>query len=210
MNLRTRGNTNWKRIHEGSPIQSSPRLRSRSALPGLFQVERLITRRRLKEGTEYLVKWQGYPIEQSTWEPDQHIPASIRRSYDQPEISDCQRETFSRDARQSFQSRLKTRGLKFSVPCHLNVFRALLRTDRETLLGREELEHLCLPPYWWYNIDKHGEGTCVEFPVRAKPCLRQRTKYTVHDGRVAKISIPVETVVFQARTRACTLDMIHS
>lgn len=35
-----------------------------------------ITDKRLKNGrTEYLVKWQGYPVSESTWEPIENLKA---------------------------------------------------------------------------------------------------------------------------------------
>ena len=35
----------------------------------VYLVERIVDRRRRRNVTEYLVKWQGYPADESTWEP---------------------------------------------------------------------------------------------------------------------------------------------
>jgi hypothetical protein len=36
---------------------------------GVYLVERIVDRRRRRNITEYLVQWQGYPADESTWEP---------------------------------------------------------------------------------------------------------------------------------------------
>ncbi|KAJ1372861.1 Chromobox protein 5 [Parelaphostrongylus tenuis] len=40
----------------------------------VYVVESIINKRKNKEGRiEYLVKWQGFPLEESTWEPEENI-----------------------------------------------------------------------------------------------------------------------------------------
>ena len=36
-----------------------------------YEMERIIAQRTTKKGTQYLVKWVGWPAEDSTWESDQ-------------------------------------------------------------------------------------------------------------------------------------------
>ncbi|MFT7809396.1 chromodomain Y-like protein isoform X3 [Arapaima gigas] len=44
------------------------------ATEGLYEVERIIGKRRNKKGkTEYLVRWRGYDFEDDTWEPETHL-----------------------------------------------------------------------------------------------------------------------------------------
>ena len=44
-----------------------------------FEVERILAKREDDQGrTFYLVKWQGYQYEDSTWEPDTHLANSTR------------------------------------------------------------------------------------------------------------------------------------
>ena len=38
-----------------------------------FEVEDIITHRVVNNGTEYLVKWLGYPDSENTWEPDTNL-----------------------------------------------------------------------------------------------------------------------------------------
>uniref|UniRef100_A0A0K0DJY4 Chromo domain-containing protein n=1 Tax=Angiostrongylus cantonensis TaxID=6313 RepID=A0A0K0DJY4_ANGCA len=40
----------------------------------VFVVESVINKRKNKDGkVEYLLKWQGFPLEESTWEPEENV-----------------------------------------------------------------------------------------------------------------------------------------
>ncbi|KAJ1347362.1 Chromobox protein 1 [Parelaphostrongylus tenuis] len=40
----------------------------------VYVVESILNKRKTKEGkVEYLVRWQGYPLEDSTWEPEENV-----------------------------------------------------------------------------------------------------------------------------------------
>uniref|UniRef100_A0A2K5W0Q2 Chromodomain Y like n=1 Tax=Macaca fascicularis TaxID=9541 RepID=A0A2K5W0Q2_MACFA len=39
----------------------------------LYEVERIVDKRKIKGKTEYLVRWKGYDSEDDTWEPEQHL-----------------------------------------------------------------------------------------------------------------------------------------
>ena len=44
----------------------------------LFDVEAIIGERKNDNGDrEFLVKWEGYPDSESTWEPREHLPTSF-------------------------------------------------------------------------------------------------------------------------------------
>lgn len=44
-------------------------------LNGTFDVERIIAKKSIKGKVHFYVKWKGWPVEQNTWEPSQHIPS---------------------------------------------------------------------------------------------------------------------------------------
>ncbi|KAK5975172.1 Heterochromatin protein 1 [Trichostrongylus colubriformis] len=40
----------------------------------VYVVEAVINKRKAKDGkVEYLLKWQGFPLEESTWEPEENV-----------------------------------------------------------------------------------------------------------------------------------------
>ncbi|KAJ3020469.1 hypothetical protein HKX48_000742 [Thoreauomyces humboldtii] len=41
----------------------------------IYEVERILAHRRVKSKYHYKIKWQNYPSEQVTWEPEEHIEA---------------------------------------------------------------------------------------------------------------------------------------
>jgi Chromo (CHRromatin Organisation MOdifier) domain len=36
----------------------------------LYEVEKILTSQKIGQGTQYLVKWKGYPESENTWEPE--------------------------------------------------------------------------------------------------------------------------------------------
>jgi Chromo (CHRromatin Organisation MOdifier) domain len=41
-----------------------------------YLVETILDSRKLRKKTQYLVKWKGYPIYESTWEPEENVQGS--------------------------------------------------------------------------------------------------------------------------------------
>jgi hypothetical protein len=73
-----------KKYHDGTTIfPSRPPAQSRPDPEALdahgvpsFEVERILDKRSVNRGTQYLVKWKGYPDEESTWEPISNLTGS--------------------------------------------------------------------------------------------------------------------------------------
>lgn len=42
-------------------------------LKELYNVEKILSKRMRKKKVEYRVKWEGYPLDQSTWEPSENL-----------------------------------------------------------------------------------------------------------------------------------------
>ena len=43
----------------------------------IYNIEKIIGRRLADDGYEYKIKWKGYPLEQSTWEPIKNLENAI-------------------------------------------------------------------------------------------------------------------------------------
>lgn len=64
-------------LSRATPLPNS----KRKTLPGKFDVERILSSRRINEllSEEYLVHWSGYSLRESTWEPSAHLPQAVIR-----------------------------------------------------------------------------------------------------------------------------------
>jgi hypothetical protein len=54
---------------EGRPISEPPPIQGDDE----YEVERILDERRRKGRKQYLVKWHGYDMNDSTWEPEENI-----------------------------------------------------------------------------------------------------------------------------------------
>ena len=43
----------------------------------LYTIEKIVDRKKLKDKFHYLIKWQGYPMDQCTWEPIENLKYSL-------------------------------------------------------------------------------------------------------------------------------------
>lgn len=46
-----------------------------------YEVESLLTHKKLRGRMHYYVKWKGYPLSEATWEPVHHIDKSLINAY---------------------------------------------------------------------------------------------------------------------------------
>ena len=56
----------------------------REVLPELYNVERLVAKKKVGARSEYLVKWENYSTEQMTWEPEHHLPDTAIALFENP------------------------------------------------------------------------------------------------------------------------------
>ncbi|CAB4015602.1 Hypothetical predicted protein, partial [Paramuricea clavata] len=64
---------------------------------------------------------------------------------------------------------------------------------------------------WWYCLKK-GEGSKVDFPIRAKPILRKSSSHYTLDENNACVQAPSfiqETVSFYVTTNPCGVDSLR-
>ena len=48
-----------------------------------YVVEKLVDRKRVKNGVSYLVKWENYGMDDCTWEDGTALPADMIKKYEQ-------------------------------------------------------------------------------------------------------------------------------
>lgn len=67
-----------------------------------------------------------------------------------------------------------------------------------------------LPSNWWYNLDDDGNGTAVDFPLKAKPILSwsPKTFLKTDKGMVEAKRFPIEKVCLTIIRKSCTAEQI--
>ena len=67
-----------------------------------------------------------------------------------------------------------------------------------------------LPCNWWYNLDGDGNGTAVDFPIKAKPTLSwSPKKFLKTDGGMVEAKrYPIEKVSLTIIRKSCTAEQI--
>ena len=48
-----------------------------SSSPNIYKIEKILNKRKAKGKEQYLIKWEGFPIEVSTWEPIENLECAI-------------------------------------------------------------------------------------------------------------------------------------
>ena len=105
--------------------------------------------------------------------------------YDSPTIEENRVEEFMLRFMHTVKAKLRSKSLdpNVQVDCDHDVFRYLFgtkgiqsRVPGAIMLDKDDFVDMKLPQSWYYTLDKHGEGYCIEFPVRAKPVLKKTKK----------------------------------
>jgi hypothetical protein len=52
----------------------------------LWMIERIVSHRGRGKQRQYLIKWEGFPDEENTWEPRRHLDAELARQYDEDQL----------------------------------------------------------------------------------------------------------------------------
>ncbi|CAB4025927.1 Hypothetical predicted protein [Paramuricea clavata] len=133
------------------------------------------------EGDEYLIKWQGWPYHSCSWEPSENLSIALLRSYEQPLKPDGPKfEQACRDFMNVVQTSLKSKSVSpVYVNMPLDVWRYITlnkgkKSDHKghMLYEKEHFDRFKgLPHDWYYVLNQHGEGICVDFPIKAKPIV---------------------------------------
>ncbi|KAK2547465.1 hypothetical protein P5673_032547 [Acropora cervicornis] len=167
---------------------------------------------------EYLIKWEGWPLQDCSWEPSENLPKKLIRGYKRPPKP---REERLQEAAYHFAGRilsaLKNSAISpFYVYIHLDVWRYLTcgkgtasQHRGHVLYSKHDFERFtALPEHWWYYLDEHGEGRVVDFPIKIKPLLTWSPAHHIkRAGRLVKAPrFPIEKLSVTMVKRACNLQ----
>ena len=155
-----------------------------------------------------MVKWDGYDVSESTWEPEDHIPACILSSFVPTEISQEKMKHFSTVFERAIQNRLTSKSPKNVVFVEFDVFRFLFGNVKSVLCDLEDLDRLNMPPHWFYKLHADGYGCKIKFPIRLTIRLRFRKLHVKSNGLLEARNLPLERLTIFSCTEACSLAEI--
>jgi hypothetical protein len=120
------------------------------------------------------------------------------------------------------KGKLKSKSLDpiFNIDMDHDVFRFLFNGKGHpanmagaVLLDKHDFDRMpLLDESWWYCLKKNGEGSKVDFPIRAKPILRKSTSHYILDENNALVQAPSfvqEIVSFYVTTNPCSVDSLR-
>ncbi|CAB4009621.1 Hypothetical predicted protein, partial [Paramuricea clavata] len=93
MAMRKRPAVNYRELNNFLSVilyNTTPKAK-RATLPSTYKVERIISKRKVKNDHEYLIKWDGWPLECCSWEPSLHLSEDLLRGYERPPKPDSQK-----------------------------------------------------------------------------------------------------------------------
>ncbi|KAJ7375134.1 La ribonucleoprotein [Desmophyllum pertusum] len=186
--------------------------------PQTYNVERIIYRRKVRNDHEYLIKWEGWPLESCTWEPSSHLTPELLRNYDNPpRPSQVRLHEAGRQVYSAILSSLKSKSLAPAyIPMELDLWRYVSKnkgvdSDHKgfKLYKREELSLLnSLPNHWWYFLNDHGQGQAAKSPLKIKAVLSWTPAHQIYkDGKlIAAPRMPLEKLCVDILRRPCDAD----
>lgn len=147
------------------------------------------------QGLSYLVKWEGYHVQESTWEPEKHLPVEVLRAFLSPPVSTDRLAYAARNIENAFQQRLSSKSSCVTVSFDLDVFRYVFGSETSVVIESEnDMDKLPLCCNWSYKLNKNGKGLRVSFPLRVSPKLFTRRVFVRKDEKLEKLSMPIEKV----------------
>jgi hypothetical protein len=96
------------------------------------------------QGEMYLVKWRGYHISESSWEPKSHLTPEIIRTYDQPEITYERLQYAAQNLEKAVQQRFSSNGNRSVLDFDADLYRYCIRVQSIHILHKEVFSKLPL------------------------------------------------------------------
>ena len=179
---------------------SKYRPRVRLAVMGIYEVERIVTKRFVGSKAEYFIQWKNYCPSKNTWETAEHLPEELITAFkfrvvDQVCVDKCKERLAL-----LFENGLKSpRACNESITMRHDVLQSIFPEMPSALrgtpylAGEEELMRAGFGPYMKRHLTVTGGGCRVDTPVSIKLFLGKSLAFMDCDGRKTA-SRPVERV----------------
>ncbi|CAC5421898.1 unnamed protein product [Mytilus coruscus] len=194
--LRPKRDIDWKKLHFGEALPLEKAQIKRATFAETFEVERLILKKISKnEGHRYLVKWDGYHISESTWEPAIHLPDTILQTFECPNISSDRLQYASFNLEKAVQQRLYSTGNRIVLDFDTDVYRFCFGVESTQILYKADFSKLPMSTAWYYKLKKNGRGTKLSFQVRIRSHVHMRKSYRNENGKIKEYYTPIERLI---------------
>ena len=147
------------------------------------------------------MKWANYRLEDSTWEPERHLPHHVLESYIPTEVNTDRLRQFADVFERAIKTRLKSRNPKCTVPVELDLFRYVFGNNCSILCDRNGFDKLDLSGRWFYELKKGRYWQKTQVPHQIK-CKVMPTK---NDGKLSPKSFFERCTVFSC-AEACDIS----
>ncbi|XP_068694147.1 uncharacterized protein [Montipora foliosa] len=163
-----------------------------------FQVERVLSQRKLKGKNEYLIRWKGYSSLADSWETEENLNEAALRSFKASKPSEERIQEASDSLAFAILQHLKSKHQTASANTVVEIghdifnyiFKGKGRPSRKAgciLLDKEDFSRCKFYKEcndWDQYIDSLVDGTKILFPVRAKTFLSWAPKtHVVSNGK---------------------------
>jgi len=147
------------------------------------------------QATHFLVKWKDYHRQESTWEPEAHIPRHIVDTYFEPPVCGTRLQTAAESFEYAVQQRLSSKNCKTVANIDCDIYRHVFGTDdSKVIFSFDELDKLPICSNWWYKVKPNGKGVRVSLPMRVSRNLFIRPVFIRKGNNFVKMSMPIEKI----------------
>ncbi|CAC5397270.1 unnamed protein product [Mytilus coruscus] len=150
------------------------------------------------QGLLYLVKWEGFHEDDSTWEPQSHLDVESMSNFFPAFISVDRLNSAARLFEDVIQQRLRpnNRTESTNLRFDLDVYRYCFNTDESVRIDSlDSLKKVPLSNGWNYKLNRQGYVKKITFPFRLRPKRQMRKNYLrKDDGSVETKFRPIEIV----------------
>lgn len=138
-------------------------LSKREILDGEYFVEKLLGKRTKGKEIQLLVKWQDWSLEDSTWEPQSHLPHSTVEAFEHP-LPHIERVEEARERLALFLERGLKTGLRFTEVMEMR-HNVIILSRKPYLAVKQDFIDAGLERYLERTVCLAGERRRVLFPV---------------------------------------------
>lgn len=178
---------------EDAPFRSKYRCESKPEVMGVYEVDRVVAKRKAGKHFQYNVAWRGWSSADNTWEPREHLPEGLVEAFDNSTPDDRSIEAARERLGVLFERGLRAK-IKYdeTIMIRHDIIRALfpeMPSDLRAapyLANLDALKAAGLEPFLARYITVTGGQCIIATPVAMKLVLGKSPVFLDADGNRAR------------------------